>query len=50
MVLSKRHLLKKSVIFRFVQKPSWDCALTKSVKTISNLNHTKPPKEQLKVE
>ena len=47
MVVSKRHFLKKSVIFWFVQK---HCALTKSRKTLSNLNHSKKPKEQLKVE
>ena len=40
-------VLKKSVTFRFVQKPSYNCALTKRVRTISNLNQSKTPKEQL---
>ena len=46
----KKTFSVKPVIFRFVQKPSQDCALTKSVKTISNLKNSKIPKEKLKVE
>ena len=45
----KKIFFKKSVIFRFVQKISSDCALPKSAKTISNLNNSKISKEQLKV-
>ena len=36
-------------MFRFVQKLSQDCALRKSVKTISNISNSKNTKEQLKV-
>ena len=45
----KKTLFLKKVIFRFVQKSSQDSALTKSVKTISDLNNSKNTKEQLKV-
>ena len=38
---SKKTFCKIVVIFRLVQKPSEDCALTRSVKTISNLNNSK---------
>ena len=34
----------------FCQKPFYNCAITKIVKTISTLNNSKTPKEQLKVE
>ena len=40
----------KSVIFRFVQKPSEDCALNKKRKNYIYLNSSKNTKEQLKVE
>ena len=40
----------KPVIFRFVQKPSQDCALNKKCKNYINLNNSKNTKEQLKVE
>ena len=41
----KSTFFKKPVIFCFVQKPSLDSALTKSIKTISNLNNSKITKE-----
>ena len=34
---------------RFVQKPSYDSALTKSVKTISNLNDSKQRKNKSRI-
>ena len=37
----KKTFFKKSIIFRFVQKLSKDCKLTKNVTTISNLNNSK---------
>ena len=43
------HFLEPA-IFRFVQKHSLDYTFTKIVKTISNLNHSKTTKEQLKLE
>ena len=46
----KKTYFKKPDKFRFAQKPSEDCALTKCVKTISNLNNSKNTKEQLYVE
>ena len=40
----------KPVIFQFIQEPSQDCAVTETVKTISNLNNPKIQKEKLKIE
>ena len=40
----------KSVIFRFAQKPSQDCALNKKCKNYIYMNNSKNTKEQLKVE
>ena len=45
MILSKRDFLMNQLYFVSV-----DFALTKSVKTVPNLNHSKNPKKQLKVE
>ena len=45
MILSKRDFLMNQLYFVSV-----DFALTKSVKTASNLNHSKKPKKQLEVE
>ena len=47
-ILSKIHFLIKTVIFRFVQKRSFNYALTKSGKIIYNLNQSKTTKEKLK--
>ena len=40
----------KSVIFRFVQKPSQDCALNKKCKNYIYQNDSKNTKEQLNTE
>ena len=49
-IIFSKKIFLRPVIFRFVQKRSQECAVTKSVKTISNLNNSKIPKEQLKIE
>ena len=46
----KKSFFKTPVLFRFAQKHSLDCALTKSVRTTSNLNNSKTTKEQVKEE
>ena len=48
--LFKITLFKKTVIFRFVQKPSSGCALNKKCKNYIYLNNSKNTTEQLKVE
>ena len=45
--MSVNNSFKKTFIFRFVQKPSSDCAITKSLKTLSNQNN---PKRTIKIE
>ena len=56
MKMSNQNLFKKtffyikSVIFRFAQKPSQDCALNKKCKNYIYMNNSKNTKEQLKVE
>ena len=50
MILSKRASLKKNPLYYGLFKNLLKTALIKSVKTIFNLNHSKTPKEQLKVE
>ena len=46
-LLLKRHFVKIA-IFQFVQKPSSDYKLTKSVKTMYSINQSKTMKEQLR--
>ena len=50
MILFKRHFSKKSVIILFAEKTFLRQQKTKNVKTLSNLNHSKTPKEKLKSE
>ena len=49
-LFKKTFVYLKSVIFRFVQKPSSGCALNKKCKNYIFLNNSKNTKEQLKVE
>ena len=44
--MPNKNFLKKPLIFQFIQEPSKDCQLTKSVKTISYVNNSKNSKEQ----
>ena len=46
----KKTFSKNSVLFRFVQKPSLDCALAKSVNAISNLSNSKTTEKELSIE
>ena len=48
-ILTKRYFLK-TVMFRFVQKPSLEYTLIKGVKTTYKPNQSKTRKEQLKTE